>query len=204
MSYTASSLAKTSGWSISIVVRRTAAGWRWRKLPSYSSASATNSSPPPDRAEAPQEGMSAPTSTVGSCSAATRRWPRSAVVVDLPWVPATATPSRPRSPISSPRSACHGTTGIRARGPRPARAGPAGGEARRSRPRGRPPEVARIVAGEDRDSGFGEGCVYSDGLRHRSHPHELRRERQAGPFLRPRPAMPMTWMRSPAATISRR
>ena len=67
-------------------------GRRFRKLRSYSQASATKNRPAPTRQGPPSCGTVAPTMKLGSSPAATRAWAIIAVVVLLPCVPATATP----------------------------------------------------------------------------------------------------------------
>ena len=111
--------------------------------------------------------MNAPTSTVGSSPAATSRWPRRAVVVDLPWVPVTPRPMRPGAACSSPSSACQVATGIPARR-RPPRA--RRDRARRERrarwrrgrrPRGGPDRARPPCAMPAASSGgvYGDGAV---------------------------------------------
>ena len=202
MSYTASSLAKTSGWSISMVVRRTAAGWRWRKLPSYSSASATNSSPPPDRAEAPQAGNQRPDfhRRVGRrrrgggrggrwpsiCRGCRRRPPRA----DL--APPSARRGAPATARPDPRAR------------QPARAGPLEASAALTATRSIPPRwpaswpVRTVIPAPASGGCIRRTCGIA--AIHTRSGVSGKQGRACGPA----PAMPMTWMRSPAATISRR
>ncbi len=88
-----------------------ATGFRRRKLPSLSSASATSQSPPPRRAFAPAASSLPPITKVGSRPPSASTLAVSEVVVVLPWVPATATPRLKR--ISSASISARGTTGMR-------------------------------------------------------------------------------------------
>ena len=97
---TPSASENTSGWSHSAEMRMVTAGRYGSKLPAYSSASTTKSSPAPNRATprtgpATELGRTAPTNPDGSRPAPTRRWSSQPDVVDLPCVPVTAMSRRP-------------------------------------------------------------------------------------------------------------
>ena len=85
-------------------------GIRWRNEPSDSSASATRISPSPSRALEPNARALPPMIAVGSRPASARITAIIVVVVVLPWLPATATPSFTR--ISSPSISARGITGM--------------------------------------------------------------------------------------------
>ena len=87
------------------------AGFRRRKLPSLSSASATSHWPSPSRAFAPAASNWPPITKVGSIPPSASTLASNDVVVVLPWVPATAMPRLKR--ISSASISARGTTGIR-------------------------------------------------------------------------------------------
>ena len=86
-------------------------GFRRRKLPSLSSASATSHWPPPSLALAPAASSWPPMTKVGSRPPSLSTAAARLVVVVLPWVPATAIPRRKR--ISSASIAARGTIGMR-------------------------------------------------------------------------------------------
>ena len=98
-------------WSASMVVITATSGFRRRKLPSLSSASATSQSLLPSRALAPAASSWPPITKVGSSPPAASTLASSEVVVVLPWVPATAMPRRKR--ISSASISARGTIGMR-------------------------------------------------------------------------------------------
>src|SRR3546814_12785538 len=66
-----------------------------KKAVSYSSASTTNSRPPPIRAETPKSSATPPIRKPGSRPAACSRTARIAGGEDVPWVAATASAARP-------------------------------------------------------------------------------------------------------------
>ena len=86
-------------------------GFRRRKLPSLSSASATSHWPPPSLALAPAASSCPPITKVGSSPPSLSTAAVSEVVVVLPWVPATAMPRRKR--INSASIAARGMIGMR-------------------------------------------------------------------------------------------
>ena len=93
-----------------MLVTTATVGNRWRNEPSDSSASATSSSPWPRRAFEPKARALPPMTTVGSRPACARITAIIVVVVVLPWLPATATPSLTR--MSSPSISARGITGM--------------------------------------------------------------------------------------------
>ncbi len=93
-----------------MLVMRATVGKRWRNEPSDSSASATSTSPWPSRAFEPKARALPPMMAVGSSPASARMTAIIVVVVVLPWLPATATPSLTR--ISSPSISARGMTGM--------------------------------------------------------------------------------------------
>jgi hypothetical protein len=91
-------------------------GWRLRKLRSNSHASATKNGPEPQFEEPPRPGYSPPMRKPGSRRDARSAQAIMAVVVVLPWVPATAIPVL--SAISLPRHCEYLRTGMpRSRAP---------------------------------------------------------------------------------------
>ena len=86
-------------------------GFKRRKLPSLSSASATNHSPLPNCALAPADKSWPPITKVGSKPPSRNTLAVSEVVVVLPCVPAMAIPRLKR--MSSANISARGTTGIR-------------------------------------------------------------------------------------------
>ena len=109
-----SAFVSSSGkWSAEALSRSAASGRKariWREL---SSTSATQSGPSPRRTAPVRAGpaqlrQGAPFTTVGARPAQASRWPRIAVVVDLPQVPATAT-SRLRESSAESSSARRAT-----------------------------------------------------------------------------------------------
>ena len=113
---TASPSGNTSGWSHSAEVRTMTSGRYGSKLPAYSSASTTNSTPDPRRAVAAipmpvmEAGRSAPTNAPGSPPAPTSAWTSQPEVVLFPCVPATAISTRPAA--ASATTCCQGSSGI--------------------------------------------------------------------------------------------
>ena len=93
-----------------MLVMTATVGNRWRNEPSDSSASATRISPWPSRAFDPKARALPPMIAVGSSPASARMTAIIVVVVVLPWLPATATPSLTR--ISSPSISARGMTGM--------------------------------------------------------------------------------------------
>ena len=85
-------------------------GNRCRNEPSDSSASATSTSPCPSRAFDPKARALPPMIAVGSSPASASTVAIMVVVVVLPWLPATATPSLTR--MSSPSISARGMTGM--------------------------------------------------------------------------------------------
>src|SRR5690349_11152391 len=92
-----------------MLVTTATSGRNWRNDQSYSSASTTMSGPLPGAALTPVAATTAPTAYDGSAPSARNAVTSMPLVVDLPWLPATATLRR--ASASNPSSAARLTTG---------------------------------------------------------------------------------------------